>query len=428
MLHIEYHDVLLVNSNELCMEEGSELKCKRKSASTGKIHPFILGTYPNLVSYFYKPNNKHLSRHFSYLQVRYILDMSKIPDSESSKQEHVRIIPIKLEEDLEESDERSRNVTVRTRKTRSSQQKLAPVKVEKEEPVCDNQEIQVVTDDSDNGQPNLCSNVNKLSILARKEDSGSGSLFNDSNEELSTSLHDEEEFEIPERSLPSYNLPEKIVIVIDTAQDEVSTDFQLSNGNSCTPLSMLKCAIEIFLHNKHSIDDNHEYALVILNENTASWILDFTNNIQDILKSLRNLEDCHTEDIFDLNSLFDVINKNIAIPCTKASLVVPPQYVVRAIMLYGRSFTVPQLTRTNEIDNILSSPYFTFDVLMTHEPPSADNNCNKIFKVFQNLDTKGFAYFFTVSRNVIALHTAMAKLLSHPLQRPVQKQANYTVT
>ncbi|RZC38149.1 hypothetical protein BDFB_006277 [Asbolus verrucosus] len=233
---------------------------------------------------------------------------------------------------------------------------------------------------------------------------------------------------IIERSLPLCNSKEKIIIVVDIAEDENFTSFKLNN-NSHKPLHMMKHAIELFLNSKYLINQKHEYALVILNENNAIWLSEFTNNISDVISALQNIGSCNAEDIFDLNTLFDIILENVEIPgeCDLEEMLIPPPYVVRTVLFYGRSYTVPKLRKTKDIQKLLESPYYTFDVLMTHEPVDIDNNCNKIFKILQNLDRKGFAYFFPVSRDVKTLYDSVGKLLAHPLQRPIQKLANYNI-
>lgn len=237
----------------------------------------------------------------------------------------------------------------------------------------------------------------------------------------------ETEITIPQRTLPSSNVPEKIVIVLDRALDENCTSFEIMSGKKYSPLFMLQHAIKLFLHNKIAIDNQHEFALVFLNENSATWIHDFTSSPQDIIRTMQSDTECEPEDIFDLNSLFGLIAKRVELDIPKNNLLVPPTFVVRTVLLYGRSYSIPQLSKMNEIKELLDSPYFTLDVIMTHEPPSSGNHCSKIFKVLQEIDTKGFGYSFSVSRNASDLHLAMAKILSHPLQRMHQLNAKYDI-
>jgi hypothetical protein len=230
------------------------------------------------------------------------------------------------------------------------------------------------------------------------------------------------------RTLPMYNVKEKIIIIVDTAEDENFTPFRL-NTQQKKPLDMLKHAVEMFLNSKQLINKKHEYALAVLNENNVMWQVNFTNNINEVINALQNVNACETEDIFDLSSLFDVILQNVKVPeaCRVEGALLPPPYVVRTILLYGRSYTLPKLDESEKVRELLDSPYFTLDVLMTHEPVDDDNNCNKIFNVLQNLDQKGFAYFFSVARDAKTLHDSVGKLLGHPLQRPIQQLADYSI-
>lgn len=219
-------------------------------------------------------------------------------------------------------------------------------------------------------------------------------------------------------TLPNANIPEKIILVIDQAQDENFTSFKLHN-NLLTPLSMLKRAIQVFIKLKHMINKHHEYAVVILNTNNAGWYLNFSTDIRQINHFIDKLEQCEVEDTFNLTSLFDEILENISLPEVIDN--VSPPYLVRTVIFYGRSYTLPVIKYTNEIRKLLQHPYFICDTLVTHEPVDKSNHCKKIFEVLQNVDKKGYSYFFPVCRDVRRLHTCIAKLLSHPLQRPSQK-------
>lgn len=219
-------------------------------------------------------------------------------------------------------------------------------------------------------------------------------------------------------TLPNSNIPEKIILVIDQAQDENFTPFKLNNG-SYTPLTMLKRAIHIFIKLKNIINKNNKFAIVILNTNNASWYLNFSNDIRKIHNFVDKLDECEVEDTFKINSLFDEILENISLSEMKES--VSPAYLIRTILCYGRSYTLPKMELTEEIEKLLQHPYFVVDVLMSHEPIDKGNNCYRIFESLQNLDKKGYSYFFPICRDTKRLHTCFAKLLAHPLQRPCQK-------
>lgn len=225
------------------------------------------------------------------------------------------------------------------------------------------------------------------------------------------------------KCLPNYNAPEKIIIVFDRAKDEDQSSFEIKS-DKYTPTDMLKRGLKFFLYNKKIINHKHEYALIVLNENKASWQLDFTNDVQDILLEIEQCTECVPEDMFDMNSVFDLISKHTCYPVSKENII-PPFSIVRTLFLYNRSYTIPALQFTETVEELLLSPFYFFDVLMTHEEPSASNYCERIFNILQTYDKKGTGYFFPVSRNAMELHVAMGKLLSHPLQRPAQSSAKY---
>jgi len=332
----------------------------------------------------------------------------------SKKAPKERIIPIQLEgDDSKVILPTSSTPNVRTPSKKQGRQDKTTTK----QPI--EPETSIISDDSDSiDENNVYDGVKALSLGSEKKEK---SAVNDN------SLNDV--VVIPQRSLPTYNVPEKIIIVLDRANDENCTNFEMTTGKQYSPLFMLQHALQLFLYNKSFIDTRHQFALMVLNENSATWVHDFTNAPQDIIASVRSMTEfpCDPEDIFDLNSVFDIINKKVEVNPTSKDLTIPPLEVVRTILLYGRSYSIPQLTRTQEIETLLSSPYFTVDVVMTHEPPDAANHCDRIFKALQEIDRKGFAYSFSVSRNASELHCAMAKVLSHPLQRPHQLHAKYDV-
>ena len=51
-----------------------------------------------------------------------------------------------------------------------------------------------------------------------------------------------------------------------------------------------------------------------------------------------------------------------------------------------------------------------------------------IFDLLCGLDESGWSYVLEVSRNATKLHNHCGSLLAHPLQRPSQKDINYTLT
>ncbi|XP_069669034.1 BRISC and BRCA1-A complex member 1-like [Periplaneta americana] len=236
----------------------------------------------------------------------------------------------------------------------------------------------------------------------------------------------EEVQKLPVRNLPAVNVPEKIILCIDLSEDPNYTPFKLGDGSKYAPLYMIKRVAEIFINCKSLINKNHEFALVVLQSDTVAWLRDFTTDPREITSVLEDVSETQQSDTFDLSTLFDVINDHVTLPKVSEPSASPPPYVVRVILMYGRSHCVPKFVHGQESLNLLlSSEYFTLDALYIHEDPSEMNKCEEIFSVLDDLDDRGFSYILDVSRNTTKLHDSMAKLLGHPLQRPIQKGAYY---
>lgn len=342
-----------------------------------------------------KSSSKLISRSLDRVLRAFVVEMeSKKKNARNQPKE--RIIPIKLEGSDEEC-----NVSSTTSEDILSQ----PI----------------------SGSSMLCMAPDSQEILLSEDESPSFNGHDDETEKKHDSFSCDIPFEpvtVPEKTRPSFNVPEKIIIVLDSVFDEASTSFETLNGKKFSPLCMLKNVLQIFLHNKSFINKNHQYALVVLNRNSAQWIRNFTTSIKDIISSMETVEDCEPEDIFDLSCLFDLIDSHIQIPPITD---IRPAAVYRTILTYNRSYSIPQLDSTPSISELLRSPHFTVDVVMTHENPDSGNYCEIIFKVLENIDPKHTGYSFSVARNSRELHNAMAELLAHPLQRLPQSDTNYKI-
>jgi hypothetical protein len=231
---------------------------------------------------------------------------------------------------------------------------------------------------------------------------------------------------IPNRNVPAVNIPEKIILCIDLTEEPNCTLFKLGDGSKYAPLYMIKRVAEIFINSKNLINKNHEFALVVLQSDTVAWLRDFTNDPCDIISVLEDMSETQQGDTFDLSAMFDVICDHVSLPKVSEPNATPPPFVVRVILLYSRSYCVPKFIHGQEsFSLLLSSDYFTLDILYIHEDPSEANKCEEIFSVLDDLDDRGFSYVLDVPRNTTKLHDNMAKLLGHPLQRPIQKVAYY---
>lgn len=217
---------------------------------------------------------------------------------------------------------------------------------------------------------------------------------------------------------PSANVQERIVLVIDRAQDENYTPFIVGN-QKYTPLTTVKRAVSIFIKLKLNINPCHQFAIIQMNEKNATKVQDFCSDFRKLNDCLNKITECQAEDIFDLNTVFDLIQNDLPPGPSQSGLITP--HVLRTILFYGRSYTIPEIELTDKLDNFFKHPFSICDILMTHEPIEISNHCQKIFDVLQTLDKKGIAYFFPVGRDSKRMHRCSGKLLGHPFQRPIQK-------
>ncbi|XP_066593752.1 BRISC and BRCA1-A complex member 1-like [Prorops nasuta] len=268
---------------------------------------------------------------------------------------------------------------------------------------------------------------------------GNSNLTDPSKLDNSSSLNiQQEEKKVPfvsdtviERNLPELNLPEKILFVIDTVGKQNYTPFKLGTGAKYAPLLMIKRVIEVFLSAKSTIHRGHEYALMTIDSKNPEWICDFTNNTKTIINYLDTFkEDIVEEEArnFDLGPVFEMIEEHITLPEIKDPSVLPT-YVPRVIIIYSRTNCIPKLfTGQQYFQKLTDNPYFFLDILYVHEPPSSNNLCEEVYSEIATLDTANFSYILEVGRNAAKLHDNMIKLMAHPLQRPLQKDASYTLS
>ncbi|NWQ88793.1 BABA1 protein, partial [Burhinus bistriatus] len=126
--------------------------------------------------------------------------------------------------------------------------------------------------------------------------------------------------------------------------------------------------------------------------------------------------------------------QKIELPVTENVQTIPPPYVVRTILVFGRPGCQPQFSMSEHMKKMLQCPYFFFDVVYIHngaeekeDETSWKVNAGRGMRPLRSLDTKGTNYKYEVSLAgpAVELHNCMAKLLAHPLQRPFQTHAAY---
>uniref|UniRef100_A0A4X1UHN4 BRISC and BRCA1-A complex member 1 n=1 Tax=Sus scrofa TaxID=9823 RepID=A0A4X1UHN4_PIG len=120
------------------------------------------------------------------------------------------------------------------------------------------------------------------------------------------------------------------------------------------------------------------------------------------------------------------------LPVTENVQTIPPPYVVRTILVYSRPPCQPQFSLTEPMKKMFQCPYFFFDVVYIHsgaEEKEEEMSWKDMFAFMGSLDTKGTSYKYEVALAgpALELHNCMAKLLAHPLQRPCQSHASYSL-
>ncbi|XP_014676723.1 PREDICTED: BRISC and BRCA1-A complex member 1-like [Priapulus caudatus] len=225
---------------------------------------------------------------------------------------------------------------------------------------------------------------------------------------------------------PRVNCAEKIVICLDISSEHSQEPFRAKDGSHYEPLTMLKRVIEKYVKLKHRINNEHEFALILITE-TAHWMYGFTSDVEEMVSMIEGLDPQQTCDSCDLSALFRVIFEHVQLPLVEKPSIVPPPYVVRVVVLYNRSHCMPLFQDGKEVlDMLQRSPYFFTDVIYAHDVPTNDNKCEEVFDALCTLDDIWqTSYLFEVDRNIARLHDTFARLLAHPLQRCHQDACSY---
>lgn len=229
---------------------------------------------------------------------------------------------------------------------------------------------------------------------------------------------------------PRVNCPEKVIICLDLSEEMSLQKLESFNGTKTNALNISQKMIEMFVRTKHKIDKGHEFALVVVNDD-ALWLSGFTSDPRELCSCLYDL-DTNVCESFNLEDLLNVIRQKIDLPLTENIQTIPPPFVVRTLLIYSRHAGQLQFNPSEAISKMLQSPYFFFDVVYLHngaEDQGEESSWRDIYTSFCNLDSRGVCYRFEVSLSgpAIELHNCMAKLLSHPLQRPFQSHASYSL-
>ncbi|XP_050841898.1 BRISC and BRCA1-A complex member 1, partial [Serinus canaria] len=219
---------------------------------------------------------------------------------------------------------------------------------------------------------------------------------------------------------PRVNCPEKVIICLDLAEEMAVPKLESFNGCRSNALTVAQKMIEMFVRTKHKIDKSHEFALVVVN-NDATWLSGFTSDPREVCSCLYDLDTVVCQS-FNLDGLFNLIQQKVELPVTDNVQTIPPPFVVRTILVFGRPRCQPHFYQV---------PLFlSLTVVYLHNGAEFNpwlSPGQDMFGFFGSLDTKGTSYKYEVALAgpALELHNCMAKLLAHPLQRPCQSHACY---
>ncbi|KAJ0032762.1 hypothetical protein NQD34_002843 [Periophthalmus magnuspinnatus] len=235
--------------------------------------------------------------------------------------------------------------------------------------------------------------------------------------------------------VPRVNCPEKVIICLDLSEEMSLPKLESFNGSKTNALNISQKMIEMFVRTKHKIDKRHEFALVVVNDD-ALWLSGFTSDPRELCSCLYDLETNVCESFtcpYIPTYFFNTCSRQkIELPMTENVQTIPPPYVIRTVLIYSRQAGPLQFNPSEAVSKMLQSPYFFFDVVYLHngmDEQGDETSWRENYTSFCNLDSKGMCYRYEVSLcgPAIELHNCMAKLLSHPLQRPFQSHASYSL-
>ncbi|NWS07466.1 BABA1 protein, partial [Motacilla alba] len=213
------------------------------------------------------------------------------------------------------------------------------------------------------------------------------------------------------------------IICLDLAEEMAVPKLESFNGCRSNALTVAQKMIEMFVRTKHKIDKSHEFALVVVN-NDATWLSGFTSDPREVCSCLYDL------DTVVCQSFSILPQQKVELPVTDNVQTIPPPFVVRTILVFGRPRCQPHFCGGEHVKKLLQCPYFFFDVVYIHnglDEKEDEGSWKDMFGFFGSLDTKGTNYKYEVALAgpALELHNCMAKLLAHPLQRPCQSHACY---
>ena len=212
--------------------------------------------------------------------------------------------------------------------------------------------------------------------------------------------------------------PERILLLIDLDDEMKSRD--LINGTK-TRIESVKEGINILINTKLKTSSDHKFALGVL-QAKASWFLDFTNDRDLILQSLKKLDVQGSFPIFDFDSVINLVETKLS-PFS-------PDYFYRVIIFYGRTNRIPKLkSPIKEYESFISMKNFCIDSVYLHTPTndSPPPGPQEIYDFLVDFESDLYpGYCFEHSTGFKQLIISCMYLAAHPIQRSKEAKEHLT--
>lgn len=134
---------------------------------------------------------------------------------------------------------------------------------------------------------------------------------------------------------PRVNCPEKVIICLDLSEEMSVPKLESFNGSRTNALNVSQKMVEMFVRTKHKIDKSHEFALVVVNDDSA-WLSGLTSDPRELCSCLYDLETAS---------------------CSTFSILVTVPSPTSVTMQWGLSSTVGSLQHTAQVVQPIPKKY-----------------------------------------------------------------------
>ncbi|KAJ3226422.1 hypothetical protein HK099_004875 [Clydaea vesicula] len=148
---------------------------------------------------------------------------------------------------------------------------------------------------------------------------------------------------------------------------------------SYSRLDMIKRYLKKFVWHKNSLNENHEFGILVLTT-TCLWKLNLTNNVEKVTSAIGKLEFDTADYAKDLNAYYhdfvgycelgDVFK-------TLESEIDDDNAYLQLILFYSRSYVIPDIPSVDLLQKFHNSGKFVYDSIFFHE--KVNNMVNSYF-------------------------------------------------